>query len=251
MRNRRFGQPPRQSVMKLEPGAYIGEYASREGWPFGTHNIIVEGTSDQEYFHFADELYYKKYKKNLLVEDLTLFAVGDREKGGTKALRTKFRTVRDILKSDPLDAKGRAILVLCILDNDSAGRGLFNALRSDGFVAYSDMFLLHRVIPCKHGNAIQIEKYIQEANQKWKSWDCEIEDLLSRDLLECFVESNKDSLKRPRDIAEDGHRFDFHEHAKPELLRFVKEYAALDELHKIIDLLKSIRFLLKLDKDGV
>jgi len=251
MRNRRFGQPPRQSVMKLKPGAYIGEYASRQGWPFGTHNIIVEGTSDQEYFHLANELYLKRYKKNLLVQDLTLFAVGDREKGGTKTLRTQFRTVRDILKTDPLDANGRPILVLCILDNDPAGRGLFNALRSDGFIPYADMFLLHRIIPCMHGNPIQLEKYILGANQKWKAWDCEIEDLLSRDLLECFVENNNGSLKRPPDIAGDGHRFDFYEHAKPALLHFVKEYASLDELQNIIALLKSIRFLLRLSKDGV
>ena len=70
------------------------------------------------------------------------------------------------------------------------------------------------------------------------------------ELLEEFVREDPRRCRgEPRRQA-GGHHFEFARDAKSALFRFVSNYANLDDLSAVIELLKSLRFYLGLDPDG-
>lgn len=232
------------------PGDLVREYGRRSKWPLSTRNIMVEGTLDVKYFELADKLYKKEHNKSLLDHQLSLFAVGERERGGTNNIRIKFLTLRDVLIADPVDRNGEKILAVCLVDNDLAGRGLCKVLQGAGFVLHKDMFLLNRKFPCSTRAPHEFAVLLARENSKWSHLDCVIEDLMDRELLNLFVEQEPHSLKSEPIICNDAYHYNFEMHVKPSLFRYVRDYAIITDIQNIISVLQAMRFALGLDPCG-
>jgi len=232
------------------PGSLAAKFASSYGWPLSTNNIMVEGELDVQYFELANALYMNKHSKTLLDKSLSLFAVGRREQGGTHNFRGKFELLREILRIDPEDKYGNSFRVVCLLDNDYAGKRLCYELKDAGFVLNKDVFLLHRQMPRSTRDPAQFGKYIREQNSEWSELDCEIEDLLTRELLELFIDEYPNSLQSEPHISGSAHHYDLTTDGKSKLIRFVREYASLRDVQGLVEILQTIRYLLKLDLEA-
>ena len=235
---------------RFEPGDLVYEIGRRNGWTIANRNIMVEGTLDVAYYELADSLYRREHGRALLDGELSLFAVGEREHGGTLNIRDKFVTLRDILSKDPVDRSGKRILAICLVDNDWAGRRLNGILEGAGFVLYRDVFLLHRRLPCSTRAPQEFKVLVERENSVWKHLDCVIEDLLDRDLLDLFAKQQPQSLRAEPVIAGEAHHYDFEMHTKPALLRYVRDNAMLPDVENIVNVLKAMRYALGLDADG-
>lgn len=202
------------------------------------------------YFRLAARIHAQAEQRRLLDQDLALFAVGERDRGGTKNLVEQFRVVRNLMEADPPEPDSLSFLIL--VDDDAPGRGAFGLLESLGFREYRDVLKLCRQLPRTSRNSSEIRKAVQEANLCFKGLEkCEIEDLVSADLLDDFVAQSPGSLKHPARRASNGHHFEWHDHAKPGLLRHVQDHAIRRDVEGLIEFLKSLRYLLRLEPDGV
>ena len=251
MRRRRGDYPEKGPPSgEYRPGSLILEFGRRCGWPLSTNNIMVEGDIDVQYYQLANSLYVNTYHRTLLNQSLSLFAVGRRDQGGTPNVRRKFVALREILAIDPTDTDGNCFRVICLLDNDYAGKKLCYELKCAGFAVNKDVFLLHREMPRSTRDPAQLTKYITEANAEWNQLDCEIEDLLPSELLQLFLEEYPNSLCSQTKAIGIAHHYEMNFDAKSNLLRFVKEYASLEDLQDMVDVLKTMRYLLRLEPEG-
>ena len=118
---------------------------------------------------------------------------------------------------------------------------------------YQHAFLLKRRLPRLRGDPGQYFSAIEQENGDWGGLDCEIEDLLSRRLLESFVQENPRCLSRSpiRSVDGIGHHFEFETFAKTMLYGFVEQRCSLSDLTLLIELIKTLRFLLELEPDGL
>jgi hypothetical protein len=176
--------------------------------------------------------------------------VGDGEDGGVDNIREKFLYLREVLSTDNLDSANERILAIVLMDNDRAGRTTSEFLEKRGFKINRDVFLMTRIIPRKTTDAYQLGRVIGEANASWRHLDCEVEDLLSRELLQYFAEAEPSCVAAEPRFADTGHHFEWTRDGKTKLLRFVGKEASYDDVVGIVELLRSLRFLLGLDEDG-
>lgn len=102
---------------------------------------------------------------------------------------------------------------------------------------------------CGKPNALtsQIEKY----NEDWKGLDCEIEDLLGQDLIELFLEENPNSLRRDPIVMNGRCHYEWTDNAKGKIFNFTKQYASLNDITELVEILKSLRFYLGLPAEGI
>lgn len=112
------------------------------------------------------------------------------------------------------------------------------------------MFLLHRRLPRVTREPAHLTRLLSEENRDWTGLDCEIEDLLSWELLDAFVQEDPRRCRYNPQRQAGGHHFEFTRDAKSALFRFTRDYANLDDMNMIIELLKSLRFYLGLDPEG-
>lgn len=250
-RNRRVTEPVVPANPYDAPGSLVRAYAQRRNWPLSSRNVMLEGRTDSEYFRIADVKYQTENRgRKLICSRLSLFQVGDGGDGGTDNIREKFAYLREVLSTDPCNAANERIMAVVLMDNDHAGRTVAQFLDKRGFKRNRDVFLVARVFPRQTRDTYQLNRLITEANATWAGMDCEIEDLISRDLLEYFVEYEPSALAREPQIADGGHHYEWTDDGKARLLRFVRKEASYQDLVGVIELLKSLRFLLTLDPDG-
>ena len=79
---------------------------------------------------------------------------------------------------------------------------------------------------------------------------CEMEDLLSRELLDVFAEENPGSMRQPPVLDGEAHHYEFNGYAKATLLRFAKQNAILEDVSRICDVLKAMRYAVGLPIEG-
>ncbi len=143
MRNRRVYVSPQTPLPSLAPGELVRIWAKRKGWDLVNCNIMFEGTTDVAYCRVADRLYYQKHKLKLLDHEFQVFAIGEGSEGGTEGIKERLRSLQEMLRDEP---EGSPIRVICVLDDDSAGRGTFNLLKRK-FRPWVDIFRLQRRTP--------------------------------------------------------------------------------------------------------
>ena len=230
------------------PGDMVLEYGHRMGWSLVKCNVMFEGTTDVRYCRTASGLYLSETGKSLLDKDFQVFAIGERDEGGTDGIRERLRTLQSILLTEPEDL---GMSVICVVDDDFAGRKAFADLRGK-FQPWRDLFKLQRVFPRTplSRSPEHFEGELKKTNSNWQGLDCDIEDLISDDLVNYFIDENHRCLKA--EVEERGGRRHrkFHGHEKPKLVRFVEQNAALSDLIQIVEVLKSLRWLLRLDPEG-
>lgn len=248
MRNRRVSNTLSSNRPNFAPGDLVREYGRRMGWSLVRCNVMFEGTTDVRYCRTANGLYSSETGKNLLDKDFQVFAIGERHEGGTDGIRERLRTLQSLLLSEPEDL---GMSVICVVDDDFAGRKAFADLRRK-FQPWRDLFKLQRVFP-RTPNSRSPEHFEGEwkkANSAWQGLDCDIEDLISDDLLHYFIDDNPQCLKAVVEERGGRRHRKFHGNEKLNLVRFVESNSALADLNLIVELLKSLRWLLRLDPDG-
>jgi hypothetical protein len=233
------------------PGSLVRAYAKRRNWPISTRNVMLEGRTDCEYFKIADSKYQAENGgRKLICSKLSLFQVGDGDAGGTDNIKEKFVYLREVLSTDSYDPANERIMAIVLMDNDHNGRAVAQFLDKRGFKLNRDVFLVSRLIPRQTRDAYQLNRLIAEKNNIWAGMDCEMEDLLSRDLLEYFAESEPSAMARKPQFTEGGHHYEWTQDGKARLLQLVKREASCSDVKGIIELLRSLRYLLALDPDG-
>lgn len=214
---------------------------------------MVEGDADVRYLTLSDELYAGVHGLHLVGKDLAIFSAGSGDAGGTDGILEEFPTLHKVIRSD-CDSNGAVLFrVIAIVDNDAAGRNLRNGLLQQyrSLRQNRDIFLLQRVMPRTTSEHAALGKQISQHNEQWRGLDCEIEDLLGEELINCFLADEPNALKKPPNRAGKHCHYEWTEGAKGRLFRFTKTYAELKDVEQLIELLQSLRFYLGLPIVGI
>jgi hypothetical protein len=236
----------------FQPGDLVRRFATLHGWPVAERTILVEGEHDQRYFALADNLYACKTNLRLLGRRLAAFPTGLGGDGGAFGLQRNFHPLRSNMDCD-LTSEGRKVFhAIALFDNDLEGKRGFAALTGQhlNYRKWRDVFLLQRVIPRSTRDCDQIAKLVNAANATWQDMDCEIEDLVSVDLINAFLQENPGAVTRDPERHNNGIHCSFQRHAKGPFIRFVEAHALLPDVEQIVELLKSLRYHVALPPDG-
>lgn len=234
-------------------GGQVQWYAGQLGWPIRFRNIIVEGETDRDYFRLADKLFYEAKGRRLLGDEVAVFPTGSGDQGGTYGIVEHFPIFRKLIDLD-VDAHGKTpFRCIALVDGDSQGKNAFNILTSKytRLRQYRDVLILQRELPRATVEPKALRTQIENANKAWRQIDCEIEDLVSYSLLDAYVDAQPKSKKREPILLNDGHHFFFQSEYKRDLFRFVEDYAGYTDVDRIIETLRSMRFYLGVDPDGI
>ncbi|EJM7846400.1 hypothetical protein NOZ45_001456 [Vibrio parahaemolyticus] len=234
-------------------GNHVTWYAERFKWPLKKSNIIVEGDLDKAYFELADRLYYERIGRRLIGDDLSIFPTGTGEDGGTFGICEHFPVIRKLVDMD-VDTVGKAVFrIVALVDGDSAGKKAKKILTSQNsrLIECRDVFVLQRKMPRNTLEPKTLTRQIEDANQQWRQLDCEIEDLISAELVDLFIEQDPRCMKVSPILHEGMHHYELQQGYKGKLCRFVEEYASYEDIELVIEVLRSIRFYLGLNADGI
>ncbi|MDR6468673.1 hypothetical protein J2777_002401 [Paraburkholderia graminis] len=235
-------------------GDLAREYAARNGWVLLRRNIMVEGDGDVRYFELAAKLYAEANNgQSLLGKDLSIFSAGTGNNGGTLGIIDKLPSLLDVIESDKDEQGTKLFRVIVLADNDRAGNACVQALlnRRRTWEIYRDVFLVHRILPTTNRFPHVLRNDVQEANDAWKSLDCEIEDLLDDNIIDAFISTNPHALSQKGISCEGGARHcEWTLQGKANLIRYVERYAMLRDIERIVRFLQALRFHLGLTMEG-
>lgn len=236
----------------FEPGDLVRRYATFFSWPVAERTVVVEGEHDQRYFELADKLYCKEFGLRLLGKRLAVFPTGIGDDGGAFGLQRHFHPLRAIMDHDLTQDGKKVFHAIALFDDDLEGKRGFGALTGQhlNYKKWRDVFLLQRILPRSNRDSIQVAKLVDEVNLPWKGLDCEIEDLVSLDVIKAFVAENPGAIFRPSVEKSGGAHTFFKPHVKASFIRFVEANAMMCDLASVIEVLKSLRFYLGLTPDG-
>lgn len=234
-------------------GTHVVWYADSLGWQLKKTNIIVEGDLDKAYFELSDRLYHEKTGRRLLGDDLSVFPTGTGDKGGTYGILEHFPSIRKLIDMD-VNPDGKVVFrVVTLVDGDSAGKKAKGILTSQHsrLTECRDVFVLHRKMPRNTTESKTLKSQIESANEQWRQLDCEIEDLVSADLIDLFIKQKPNCMRIPPVLIAGMYHYELQSGYKGELYRFVEENAFYEDVELIIEVLRSMRFYLGLNADGI
>lgn len=214
---------------------------------------MVEGTSDVAYLRLASQLYRRETGLELLGEDLSIFAAGVGDEGGTYGISERFPTLFEMASLDIDEAGRRRFRVIALLDDDNMGRVAVSGIsRGHRRIAeYESIYRLRRSMPLRAGSTRTLADKTKTANACYGTLDCVIEDLISNNLCSRFIKEMPLSVKRQATVSGTGsHRY-WTDSGKRELLKFVSENAKNEDMGGMIGTLRALRSYLNLPPDGV
>lgn len=228
----------------------ISEYGQSVGWNLCPRTVLVEGTTDAELFCLAANLEYSDSGIQLFSNGLTIVAAGEREQGGTLGVTRQLITLRCLAEASLMPNGRPKYRFIGLFDNDDAGRRAIHNVRAldKSIHEYRDVFRLRPIMPSS-GNLDPktLEKAFKSLNKDHRELDWELEDLLPEDFLEAFLNDYPDAVSKKVTRYRRTHR-KFTRDGKARLHRFVKEYATLDDLSAVVEVIKSLRFYFRLPK---
>jgi hypothetical protein len=214
---------------------------------------MVEGTSDVAYFALAARLHWAQSGASLLGTDLSIFAAGLEENGGTFGISERFPTLFNLASLDQ-DLKGnRRFRVIALLDDDTMGRSAVKMIAGGHrqIREYESTFRLRRVMPRRADSTSALASQTETANAAFGRLECTIEDLLRDELCSRFLTSKPDAVDRPAlTVATGTHRY-WTPSGKRMLRQFAEEQATIDDVRALVDALRSLRSYLGLPPEGV
>lgn len=227
-------------------------FAERCGWTLRRGNVMVEGNLDAKYFGFANRLYRDQHGLDLIGKDLSLFAAGTGDEGGTYGVIEKFPTLHALSRLD-LDAHGKVkYRIIALLDDDPKGRAAIKHMGQNRTLKENaQLFLLRRKMPRKTRDAVPLTAHVKTANEIFNGLPCVIEDLVDSTLCDLYAEQFPQHVIGPIRAIGGGHHRGWTEDGKHGLCRFVQTNAQLGDVSQFLDTLKSLRFYLGLSPDGV
>lgn len=235
------------------PKAGCEWYAAMCGWSLSIGNVMVEGASDVAYFALAARLHQAQCGASLLGTDLSIFAAGLKEEGGTFGISERFPTLFNLAALDHHPNGRRRFRVIALLDDDTMGRSAVNLIAGGHrqIREYESTFRLRRVMPRRSESAKALASQTETANAVFGRLECTIEDMLSDRLCARFVASRPDAIYRPASTAATGtHRY-WTPPGKLMLFQFAEEQATIEDVHSLVDALRSLRSYVGLPPDGV
>lgn len=231
----------------------VERWAQQIGWQISERNVIVEGTSDVTLLRCARDLFLADCGIDIFGQNFAVVAAGHGDDGGVEGVNRRLNAARQLAETDLIGSGARKFRFIGLFDNDEAGRRAL--ARASSFdrrvIRYQDVYLLHPVMPLASGavGAI-VERRALELNREFKGLDWEIEDLLSEDLLSAFLADYPTALIRAHTIAGRTHR-KFTREGKANLIRFVRDYAELQDVMDLVRLICALRSYLRLRYDYV
>jgi len=235
-----------------EPGSHVQFVARGKGWNLKKTSVMVEGDTDVSYFELASKLYSNKHDKKLVGDDFSTFSPGTGDEGGTPGIIQWFPTLKNLIDIDVDTASKKCFRIAVLVDGDSAGKMARKALlaANRSFVENRDVFVLHRTMPRSTREPTTLTKQIEKSNKGWKSIDCEIEDLIEKSFLDEYFSENPRARRNLQEV-NGAYHVNMERGYKGELFRYVEKYAIYEDIKKIIDIVRSLRFYLGVDPDGV
>jgi hypothetical protein len=226
-------------------------YAQRLGYSLQKGNVMVEGNTDVAYFQLSDRLYSKAFGIHLIGKDLSIFAAGSGDEGGTYGIIDKFPTLHELARLD-VDQNGKLkFRVIALMDDDYEGRKAVRVIEGSRRLRENgQIFLLRRRMPRKSRDRVPLGVHVREENQIFGGAMCVIEDLVNSTLADIYFEKNEHHVLHTVEVGGVRRRI-WSEDGKHGLFKFVSANAELDEMVMFIEVLKSLRFYLGLPPDGV
>lgn len=239
---------PSQQAFRPSPVSHqsaVSRYAERKGWNLGRRNLLVEGTSDVSYFELASRLHEEARGVPLVDQQFRIVAAGIGNAGGVRGVVNEFMKLYGLMQLDLDLPKKQRFRILPIFDDDYAGRRYFDAVTNQAlpFTPFVHVFLLKRSYPKLPLGSPNYRDHLETANATWQELDCQIEDLLSRDLLDTFRDEHTDAFRRAPILVEGAHHYEINGHAKARLVRFAQNYATLDDVAGVVSVLSYFRGL--------
>lgn len=223
-------------------------YASQRGWNLKRCSVMVEGTSDVDYFYHASLLYEKANGTPLLDEQFSIFSAGLGDEGGTYGISERFPTLYNLADIDSKNNPKLKYTVIALVDDDKMGRAAANGISKGhrSIIQYEVIFRLRRKMPFRAGSATKLEQKTKDENLEFDSLDCVIEDLISLDFHNKFTTQMPTALSKPSTIKGNGVHHYLTDSGKRELLKYTIKYATISDLQALVDVLKSLRTYVRL-----
>lgn len=227
--------------------------ALKWGWRLSRANIMVEGASDVRFFRLASDVNAQATGLRLLCDDLSIFAAGEGDEGGTYGIAERFPTFHNLSRLD-LDGGGkRKYRVVALVDDDPMGRravaGMTAGNRSIN--EYEHVFRLRRVMPSRAGSVRALSDQTKASNAEFGNLDCVIEDLVSAKLCEEYVTKFPHHRARAPLVYGSSQHSRWELAGKRGLFEYVEKNATVTDLHRLIDVLRSLRSYVGLPPDGM
>lgn len=220
----------------------VALYAAAKGWTLRPRIVLVEGTTDEALFNFADQR-FSQAGETLLGADLCVLAAGRRDAGGTFGVARELITLRSMVPH-VLDRTGRpAYQVLGLVDNDFAGRTIISdVVRLDrAALEFRDIIALPPLPPSftsVHPRDRQRECDL--VNRPFRDLDWEVEDTLSPRLLQKFDQDHPGMISnRSRQGGKTHHELT--SEGKTTLHRYIRSEASLQDLAGVGRVVRMLR----------
>jgi len=228
-------------------------YAAQMGWQLLKGNVMVEGNLDVRYFRRAAALYHRDCGLHLLDKDLSVFAAGTGDAGGTYGITENFPALFKLARLD-LDANGKVkYRTIALLDSDHRGKSATRLIcqSNRSIRENANVFLLRRNMPRKSRDAAPLSKHLEESNREFNGLDCVVEDLLDAFICELYEAEYPQHIDGKIAFSASGHHRRWTQDGKFGLCKYMEQYAELGHVTLIVEVLKSLRFYLGLPEDGV
>ena len=227
---------------------FVARYAMGEGLAIRNRTVLVEGSTDVELFELAAGLEYKATGTALLGPELAIVAAGVGERGGTRNLCRRLWVLRDLARNCLTERGSLRYRFIGLFDNDEAGKQAVKAARAfdTSILEYRDVFRLWPVMPLPDSlDPGTVERSVQRANAGYKGLKWELEDLLPREFVEAFLSEQPGAVTHSTAVGNRVH-WEFTRDGKARLHRFVKRNAIRGDLSGVVEVLKAIRFYLRM-----
>lgn len=225
----------------------VAQYGISKEWHLKPRTVLVEGTSDVTLFNLAADLYAQEHKKALL-SDMAIVAAGEGDRGGTHGVIRELVTLRS-LAAAYLSPTGKQVYrVIGLFDSDTAGNKAVHGARGIdvSIIEYRDVFRLRPAMP-KNGSLdpSALQRSFEKLNEPYKGLTWELEDLVDAAFMDRFLSKHSSALVRKQAMSHSTH-YELTRDGKSQLVRFCKEYANLQDLVKIVEVLHALRHYLNL-----
>ncbi|MFM0178742.1 hypothetical protein PQR52_09765 [Paraburkholderia aspalathi] len=231
------------------PSAWL---ARQWGWTLARYNVMVEGDSDARFFELASRLYAREHGRKLICRNISIFAAGRGNDGGTYGVAERFPTLHNVMRLEQDENGKRRYRVIALLDDDPMGRRAVNGIQTGNrsVKEYENIFRLRRVMPRTAGSAKSLETKTKTANAEFSNLDCVVEDLVSATLCDEYAtQFPHHRIGVPIQLGS-GHHARWELVGKAGLLRHAEQRATLADVGRLIEVLISLRSYFGLPPEG-
>lgn len=223
-------------------------YGQSLGWDLHHRTILVEGTTDVALFLLAAHLELEKTGVDLLGKELAIVAAGEKDRGGTRGVSRELICLRGYARTLLMSNGRPRYRFVGLFDSDRAGNIAVKGIQNfdTSILEYKDVFRLRPIMPC--GGNIDpksLKTRSEQLNLEYKGLDWETEDLLTDDFIDAFRVDYPTAVRGIKSAGGMIHR-EFTLDGKSRLHKYIRENAMHDDLTRVINVIRAMRFYLGL-----